>query len=215
MTTKHTTAEAERDTSRLEAFSDGVFAVAITLLVLNLHTPVAADLRAHRGLLHALLDQWPTYVAYALSFISILIFWVNHHNIFKCIRHVDRLFLLLNGLLLMTITIIPFSTDVIAQYIRGSEQRVAEVLYSGTFLVAAVIFNRLWAYAAREGRLLGTDVDQGLVKSISAQYRFGPLLYLATFILAFVNAWASFALIIALAIFYALPNTVSRSLERL
>lgn len=214
MATRRGEANSERDTSRLEAFSDGVFAVAITLLVLNIRTPMATDLRADRGLLNALLDQWPAYISYALSFITILIFWVNHHHMFRYIRRVNHTFLLLNGLLLMMITIIPLSTNVVAKYMQSREQRVAEVFYSGTFLVAAIIFNRLWAYAVHDGRLLGKDSDPRLVKSINAQFALGPPLYLVTFILAFIDAWASFALIIALAVFYAVPSTMGRTLEK-
>src|SRR5262245_12641783 len=98
------------ETARLEAFSDGVFAVAITLLALDLGVPGAGDLTRYHGLAGALGNNWPHYLAFALSFLTILIMWVNHHSIFRFIRRSDHSFLLLNGLLLMVITTVPFGT---------------------------------------------------------------------------------------------------------
>lgn len=202
---EHATSEVE--TGRLEAFSDGVFAVAITLLVFDLQSPAARDLAArHQSLQRALLDQWPSYLAYALSFTTILIMWVNHHTMFKCVKRTDHLFLLLNGLLLLCVTVIPFPTKLLADYIQQPDARVAAVVYSGTFLVAACMFNILWRYAAHRDRLLGEHVDRRLVQSITTAYRFGPLTYAVAFLVAFVSAGMSVAIGIALAIYFALPH---------
>ena len=102
--------EAGKETGRIEAFSDGVFAVAITLLALELRVPRPADLPVGTGLLEVLLEQWPAYVAYVVSFLFILIMWINHHILFTHIARNDHLFLLLNGLLLMLVTLVPFSS---------------------------------------------------------------------------------------------------------
>jgi uncharacterized membrane protein len=201
----------EVETGRLEAFSDGVFAVAITLLVFNLHTPSFDELRTHNHtLLRELADQWPSYLAYVLSFVMILIFWVNHHTVFKCVKRTDHIFLLLNGFLLLCVTVIPFPTQVLATYIQQPDAKVAQVIYSGTFLVAACVFNAMWFYAANHDRLIGEGADRALVVAISNAFRFGPLLYLLAFVVAFVNAAISLAICIALAIFYALPNRTTR-----
>jgi uncharacterized membrane protein len=202
------------ETARLEAFSDGVFAVAITLLALNLTVPKPAEIRPGHGLVAALLDQWPVYLAYGLSFLTILIMWINHHNLFQVIRRSDRWFLLLNGFLLMIVTAIPFATSLLASYLLRPDKRVAEVVYSGISLLMAITYYSMWAYASRGGRLLGPEANAGLVGGITKQFRYGPLLYLVAFLLAFISAEASLALCIVLAIFYALPSTVTHALSR-
>jgi uncharacterized membrane protein len=207
-------------TSRLEAFSDGVFAVAITLLALNLVVPGVGEL--HRGyhLAAALGAQWPSYVAYALSFLTILIMWVNHHSVFRFIHRADHLFLLLNGLLLLVITAMPFGTNLLATYlgqhdphITAADRTMAQLVYSGLSLAMATVYNVMWFYAVRDERLLDPDADQRLVQAITRQYRFGPLLYLIAFLAAFVSPELSLALCIVLAVFFALPSTVTRALD--
>jgi len=199
------------DTTRLEAFSDGVFAVAITLLALDLHVPDPLK-GPHPGLVHALLDQWPVYLAYGLSFLNILIMWINHHNLFRLIRRTNHLFLLLNGLLLLVVTTIPFATSLLATYLQQPDKRAAQVVYSGAFLIMATTYNRMWAYASRDRRLLGADADERAVRVVTQSYRFGPLLYLVIFALAFVSAEVSLALGSLLSVYFALPSTLTRAL---
>jgi uncharacterized membrane protein len=201
----------EMETARLEAFSDGVFAVAITLLALNLSVPTLREVQGH-GLIAKLLDQWPTYLAYALSFLTILIMWINHHNLFRLIGKTDHLFLMLNGLLLMIVTSIPFATALLATYLVQPDKRVAVVVYSGVSLLMAVTYYSMWQYASRDGRLLDSKADARLVQGKTKQFRFGPAMYLVAFLLAFVSAEASVALCIVLAIFFALPSTASEVL---
>ncbi len=203
----------QTETNRLEAFSDGVFAVAITLLVLNLAVPSSRDIQP--GTLAAALGkQWPVYLAYALSFLTILIMWLNHHTLFQLIRRADDIFLLLNGLLLMVITAIPFATNLLATYLlQPEDKKVALAVYSGASLVMATIYNRMWAYASRHGRLLDPKADQRLVRGITRQYRVGPFLYLIAFGADVLSAEVSLALCIALAIFFALPSAVTRAIS--
>ncbi len=200
------------DTARLEAFSDGVFAVAITLLALDLHVPDPATLPhgPHGGLVPVLLGQWPVYLAYGLSFLTILIMWINHHNLFRLIRRTDHLFLLLNGLLLLSVTTVPFATSLLATYLREPDKRVAQVVYSAVSLALATAFNRMWAYASHDRRLLGPDADERMVRGVTQAYRFGPLIYSVTVVLALLSAEASLALCILLALFFALPRRVRR-----
>ncbi len=207
----------QTETGRLEAFSDGVFAVAITLLALNLAVPRLADGRPAPHLVAALAGQWPVYLAYALSFLTILIMWVNHHALFVFIRRADHLFLLLNGLLLLVITAIPFATALLAAYLRepDPDKKAAQTVYSSLSLAMALVYNRMWAYASRDGRLLDPAADGRLVESITKQFRVGPGLYLLTVLLAFVSAEASLALCILLAVFFALPSTLTRPLAEL
>ncbi len=195
-----------KETGRLEAFSDGVFAIAVTLLVLELHAPLPDTLHEGESLLHALLHQWPSYLAFVTSFVTVLIVWINHHNLFKMIRRTDHNLLLLNGFLLLVVTFIPFPTNVLAEYIQKPDARTASVFYAGAFLAMAIAFNLLWRYAAHDGRLLARDVDMRLVRIINKQFQIGPLSYVACVVFAFINAIAGFALVIALAVYWALPE---------
>ena len=190
----------------MEAFSDGVFAVAITLLVLDIHVP-PLDRLPPGGLGPALLALWPTLLAYVTSFATILITWLNHDRLFEQIRRKDHGLLLLNGLLLMVITLFPFPTALLAEYLThpGVDARVAAAVYSAFSLVMAVCFNLLWRHASNEGRLLADDHDRRKVRRITEQYRFGPLLYLAALGLAFVSVPASVLVNLLLALFFALP----------
>jgi TMEM175 potassium channel family protein len=212
VSTPTTPAPAEKETGRLEAFSDGVLAVAITLLALDISVPHQEAGHPWHGLLRALADQWPVYLAYLLSFLTILVMWVNHHNMFKLIERADHLFLLLNGTLLLLITLVPFATSLLADYIEQPDKKTAQVVYAGIFLLMALVFNAMWRYASHGGRLLASSADQKKVQAITKQYSFGPLLYFASFVLAFVSAEVSLAMCIALAIFFAVPsNLLQRS----
>lgn len=194
------------ETARVEAFSDGIFAIAITLLVLNIRVP-APDLTGHGGtLLPALLRLWPAYLGYLISFFTIGIMWVNHHSMFVLIRRTDRYFLLLSVLFLMCIAFLPFPTAVLAEYLPEPKgRRVAVALYSATFVLIALAYNALWWYAVRGGRLLDEKADREAVQTISSRYLLGPIAYAISFGLAFINAWASLAVHGVLAAFFVLP----------
>jgi uncharacterized membrane protein len=193
------------NTSRMEAFSDGVFAIAITLLVLNIHVPTEAELH-DQSLLQALLRQWPLYLAYVTSFLTFLIVWINHHHIFGLIGRTDRLLLFLNGLLLMAVAIVPFPTALVSENLPARDESMAAAIYAGTFLVLAILFYLLWHYAADGGRLLHQDADQQAVRRISRQYFFGPPLYLLAIAVTLLSPLASVILCMLLAIFFALPT---------
>jgi uncharacterized membrane protein len=198
-----------RETGRVEAFSDGVFAIAITLLVLDLKVP------AQPPLLDGLLHEWPVFVAYLISFLFILIMWVNHHWMFQHIVRVDSSFMLLNGLLLLGITVVPFPTNIVSQYVLTPEQNVAAAVYNGWFLLIAVFFNLMWRYAAHKGRLLSKqDHEAGLAQVISDRYRWGIPAYLVAFLLSFVWAPGSLGLNFLLAVFYALPRELTMPWRR-
>jgi TMEM175 potassium channel family protein len=189
---------SEREMGRLEAFSDGVFAIAITLLILEIAIPLDSP---HLG--HDLLDRWPSFLAYAISFMVILIMWVNHHMVFKLIDRSDRRFLIINGILLMLITFVNYPTALLADYLTTSQSRTAMLVYSGTFVVVALSFNLLWRYASYNRRLLSDSADPDLIAAISRAFRFGPLMYFAAFVAAFVYVPLSIAISAGLAIYYA------------
>jgi uncharacterized membrane protein len=195
---------------RLETFADGVFAIAATLLILDVH----AGNQLSRSLVH----DWPSYVAYAVSFITIGIIWMNHHAIFSQVRHVDRMFLLLNVLFLMLVAFIPFPTSLIASHLQHNGLREAALTYGATLTITAIFFNALWFYASLGGgRLLRPDADARVVRGISRSYIPGPFIYLISTLVALVNPDASVILYAVIAVFYIFENSVfgrSPSLRR-
>lgn len=197
------------ETGRIEAFSDGVFAIAITLLVLDIKVPLGTPAEAH--LLRALADQWPAYLAFVTSFATIGIMWINHHRLFTLIRRIDHALLIFNGLLLLGVTFVPFPTALLAAYLGQRGQEVAALVYTGTFTVIAVFFNVLWRYAAHGHRLLDRRASPQAVRAITRAYSWGPPVYFLSFCLAVVNVTASIAMTVALAVFFALPSRSRRS----
>jgi uncharacterized membrane protein len=155
-----------RDSMRLVAFSDGVFAITVTLLVLEIRPPTD-----ERHLLHGLLALWPSYLAYALTFLFIGQVWANHHVMFDHIRVADRVVLLLNTLLLMVVAFLPFVTSVLAGALRsGHGQQTAAVFYGIAFDVTALTFNAVWQYARRH-RLLSEALDSAGATAISRRFQ--------------------------------------------
>jgi TMEM175 potassium channel family protein len=196
----------EKETGRIEAFSDGVFAIAVTLLVLELKVPQLAEDAGSAELWSALLSRWPSYAAYLVSFMTILIVWVNHHRLFNIIHRSDSRFLFLNGLLLLVVTTIPFPTALLAEFLQKPSASVACAIYCGTFVLLALAFNVFWRYAAYRNRLLARTATTEQVAAISRSLLFGPLTYFGAFVLAFVNVYASFGLCVLLAIYWAVAG---------
>jgi uncharacterized membrane protein len=195
----------QNETGRVEAFSDGVYAIAITLLVLELKVPedvTAAGLRQH------LVRQWPSFLALVTSFATITVMWMNHHMLFGLIRRVDRPLLLLNAWLLFGTSVVPYPTALVAHQLGHEGDRLAAGIYSGTFVFLALGYNALWRYASsprRQPTLLRLAHDSEEVRAIHAQYRWGPAWYVAALIASTVNAEISVAIDLALAVFFALP----------
>jgi TMEM175 potassium channel family protein len=155
-----------RDTMRVVAFSDGVFAITVTLLVLEIRPPTDDG-----SLLHGLVELWPSYLAYAVTFLFIGQVWANHHVMFDHIRAADRLVLLLNTLLLMVVAFLPFATSVLADALRnGHDERTAVVFYGIAFAVTALTFNAVWQYACRH-RLLSEALDSAGATAISRRFQ--------------------------------------------
>jgi uncharacterized membrane protein len=189
------------ETGRVEAFSDGVFAVAITLLILAVieHTP-------HGQLGDELLDLWPAYLAYAVSFLTIGIMWVNHHMLFSLFARVDRPLLLINIFLLMLVAFVPFPTRVVAEFARSEpDRKAAALLYGLTMVITAILFFALWIYGSR--RALRTDADPRFVSGITRSYLPGVPLYATATLLAFASPTASLIMFGLLAVFYAVSSS--------
>ncbi|MBV9614240.1 MAG: DUF1211 domain-containing protein [Ktedonobacteraceae bacterium] len=207
----------EKETGRTEAFSDGVFAVAITLLVLNIKIPgldlSPSNLPNDSQLWILLRNELPMFAAYATSFATIGVMWLNHHRLYTHIKRTDTGLLLLNLLLLLVIVFIPVPTALVAEYLVHLDQHAAALLYSGTMVILAVCFNLLWRYASYHNRLLGKNADTSAVKAITRQYGGGPLAYLLAFALALFSTPASLILNFLLALFFALPPRLPSKLS--
>jgi uncharacterized membrane protein len=189
-------------TNRLEAFSDGVFAIAITLLALELPRPEAEDLWRELG------AQWEAYAAFIVSFLTIGIIWVNHHALIDRIAHADRALLFLNLLLLMFVSLIPWPTGLVAAHLGGDGAAAATAVYSGTFLGMALAFSAIWLYAWRRDHLGALTPAQ--LTHLTRRNALGWIAYVTALGLAFVAPAASLALNFAIALYYLLPDRAAR-----
>jgi uncharacterized membrane protein len=189
------------ETARLETFSDGVFAIAATLLILEL------KLDGHGSLTHQLLHLWPSYAAYAISFLTIGIMWINHHTLYRQIGKVDRTFLALNVLFLMVIAFIPFPTHVLAAHLHH-DAKAAAFFYGLTNVAMAVMFSSVWFYAAIGRRLIAPEADQRTISGISRSFLPGIPLYLVATLSSLASAWLALGLFAALAVFYVLESSL-------
>jgi len=189
------------DTNRLEAFSDGVTAIAITLLVLEIKVPPGESLGL--GLLHL----WPSYLAYTTSFVVIGAIWLNHHAMFDMIVRADHGLLLLNTLHLMFIAFLPFPTAVLAEALHASSgQNVATAFYAGTLTVIGLLVTAMWWHAAAHSELLSDEISEEEVKAIGKRFLVGPTGYGFATVLAFVSPWLSIALFVALNVYFLWPH---------
>jgi uncharacterized membrane protein len=184
----------------MDAFSDGVFAIAITLLVLEIRPPEEGDL------LHGLAHLWPKYFSFVLSFATILIMWVNHHGLFRNVRRVDAHVMFTNGLLLLFITFVPFPTAVLGDYmtVRGTEAdaRVAAAFYALTFVCINIAWAVMWHSIQHRRHAVAPGIDDHQAKTISRSLVVGFAAYSSAMVLAAVNAVASVVLCMLIAVFW-------------
>lgn len=193
----------EKETGRLEAFSDGVFAIAITLLILELKVPslISADISS-ASLGKALLQQWPSYFSLVTSFFTILVMWVHHHTIFSHVRKTDAWVHFANGCLLLLVTFVPYPTSVLAKYLETPGAKAAAIFYSGTFILIAVCFNLVLRAAFRKKTLL-PSTPQSVVERSCRNYLFGPLFYGLALAGAFYDVRLCLGICTALWIYWA------------
>lgn len=192
----------ERETGRIEAFSDGVFAIAITLLILDIKIPH----EGRRDLLASLLDLWPAYFAYALSFVMIGIYWAQHHYIFKLFAKTNHLLNLLNLLFLLCIAFLPFPTEVLNEYLRDSaNQTTAATFYAFGLWLPAVSWFLMWLYAIREGGIVDPDLDRGYLRRMTVQYGGSVALYMIAILLSLAHFRWGLGMCVGLTLLYLLP----------
>jgi uncharacterized membrane protein len=195
--------------ARLEAFSDGVFAIAITLLVLTIATP-----NDFHDLGTELVNQWPAYAAYIVSFAVIGIMWTNHHTVFGHFARLDRNIVYLNLALLATVVFVPYPTGIFGEALqRGEGERVAAVFYSTVMTVNAVAWAAAWIYGSSRRRLLVPEFPEEQRRTATVMFTLGTAIYLATIVVGLVSPYACLAVHGALAVYYAL-DPLSRWVAR-
>lgn len=193
---------------RAEAFSDGVIAIAITLLVLDIHVPEPEEGGLRLG--HELAQQWPSYAAYVVSFATIGIVWMNHHATLRRLRHVDHALLLWNLALLLVIGVVPWSTSLVAAYLREPHgSHLAALAYAGVFLVLTAVF-----YAMQRHILLGPggltidELEQDQKRYVDRRARVGLIPYAVAMLAGILSAYLTLAICALIAVYYALPTTI-------
>jgi len=192
----------EKETTRVEAFSDGVFAIAITLLILEIKVPKIDIHMTNSQLFTSLLNLWPSYFAFLLSFAAVLIMWINHHGFFKYLKSINSKFLYANGFLLLMVTFIPFPTAVLAEHINSPAANVSAAFYCGAMELVSVAYNVLWFTTAYKRALVKDEISDDLINKIRNAYWVGFFVYLASFIVSFFYAIAGIVICISFWIFW-------------
>jgi uncharacterized membrane protein len=173
---------------RTEAFSDGVFAIAITLLILEIKVPPFIG-QSNRELAWALLSLWPSFFAFVGSFATILVLWINHHGLFTLAEHATPRFLFANGFLLLCVIFLPFPTALLAQHLNGPGANTAAVVYCGTYVLTNISYHFILS-AVVSPQAMHKDVSPALMRRIRIAYLFGLLIYITATVVAWFNAFA-------------------------
>ena len=196
-------------TGRITAFSDGVFSIAITLLVLNLQIP--KGITSPTDLQNRLQALWPNLMSYILSFVIIGIYWVAHHNMFHYIKRSDRMFLWINILLLMCVAFIPFPAGLLGQFSfvsQSSLAKVAEIIYACNLILTNLTLSLLWWYATSHHRLVDQDIDPHFVNTVNRRNMTAPVVYAASIGLSFLNVYLSLIVFFLFPLYYIIPSHV-------
>ncbi|TCD25642.1 DUF1211 domain-containing protein [Pedobacter psychrodurus] len=193
----------EKETGRIEAFSDGVFAIAVTLLVLELHIPELKDGDTPVHLLNALKIQWPGYIAFVISFFSIFIIWVNHHKIFKQIYKRNTGLMFANGFILFLVSLVSYPSALLAKFFLSDSKQLSVTIYTGLFVLINLAFNLLWQQATLDKKLLRPGISDTAIRRLRNNYLYGFPTYLAAFIVSFFYPDLALAVCVLLWVFWA------------
>jgi len=195
--------ESISETTRIEAFSDGVFAIAITLLILEIKVPNVEQLKA--GLLDALLEKWPSYLAFFIGFFTILVCWINHHYMFDRIKTSSHSLILVNSLTLFAVTFVPFPTAILAEAFKGGDLQTAVQLFGLAFILMSICYTSLARFVYNDKGLTYTKEELKYKRGIRIMYSMSIIHTIITFFVIYVNIFASIILYIALFSMYLFP----------
>jgi TMEM175 potassium channel family protein len=192
-----------KKTSRIEAFSDGVFSIAITLLVLDIHVPTVKD---NESLLGMLASNWQAYLAFVIGFFTLLVCWINHHYMFELISRTNGMLLLLNGFKLLIVSFTPFATALISKYITTAQQQTAVSIYALNFFLMGTAMTCLWLYAAKHG--LTKSGESHVLKAATQLYIFASVFSGTIFIVSFLSIPVSLVLFGLMFLIFVFPKNM-------
>jgi|SRR5436190_9058120 len=198
---KPTEVQLQKETSRIEAFSDGVFCVAITLLAIEIGVEVKKDI-TNDELTKELLGKWPIYLAYVISFVNVLLAWIGHHSLFKNFRNTNNAVMITNGLLLMLIALVPFPTRTLGIFLQTGAFKTAVVFYTGYFVLISIAFRLLWYSASRNKNVLVHDITTSQIKRTTKNENIGLVCNTIILAVAFLNPWIALGLSFAMWIYW-------------
>ena len=197
--------EQTESTSRIEAFSDGIFGVAITLLAIDLKAPVL-ELISNHNLLESILERWPEYLAVLSSFASVLLMWMSHHEVFRKVAKVDVSLMLANGLLLLLIIGVPYPTSIMARYILTDAAQYAAAFFAGYSVLVNLAFRILWLVVSRNRRLLKQSVSEKTITTFTRAMSMGLPVYFIIALVAFISPLGSVLLCNAMWIYWSFAS---------
>jgi len=190
----------------MEGFSDAIFAIAITLLVLDLHVPEKDALTSGSAIISYLTAQWPSYLAFSISFFSIFIMWVNHHKLFKQIYSRNTAITFANGLILFFASVVSYPTGLLARFFNTPFANVVVAVYTGLFIVINLSYLLLWRVASKDKTLLRPGISKSSIKKITLNYVYGLPVYIIAFGLSFSYPVISLVICICLWVYWALSS---------
>lgn len=195
-----------RDASRIESFSDNVFAIALTLLVLTIKVPAVSQNDQPGYLVEYLRSEWPAYLTYVVSFLTVLLMWINHHVMFQRIQKADHALMFLNGLMLLPVTLVSFPTALLAVFFSHPQARYAAALFSGSYVMIAGFYYLVWAYITRMNFRLGVKEDAVSLKRSTKKIQLVFGLYVGAFCVAFIHPVGCIVACLLLCVYFALPQ---------
>src|SRR5258708_4824129 len=190
---KESEIQHQKETTRIETFSDGVFCIAVTLLSLEIGVEVKGNV-SNGDLLHSLGQQWPICLAYVISFINVLLAWIGHHELFKKLNNTDNSVMITNGLLLMIIALVPFPTKTLGMFLLTGALKTAVIFYTGYFVLISIAFKLLWHAASQKKNLLVHGITEAQIRQTTKYENIGLICNIIIMAVAFISPWAALAL---------------------
>jgi uncharacterized membrane protein len=195
----------QKETQRIESFSDGVFCVAITLLALEIGLETKTD-ESNGSLTQALIHLWPKYLSYFISFVNVLLAWIGHHGLFKNLRNTNNYVMISNGFLLMLIALVPFPTRTLGQYLLTGAFKTAVVFYTGYFVLISIAFRLLWFAASRSKELLIQHITEVEINKITRNENLGLICNFIILIISLINPWIALFLSFIMWVYWIVLN---------
>jgi len=193
--------QQQKETLRIETFSDGVFCIAVTLLSIEIGVELHGDV-SNKNLTNALLAKWPIYLAYVISFVNVLLAWIGHHSLFKMLSKSDNSIMITNGLLLMLVALVPFPTKTLGEFLLTDGLKTATIFYTGYFVLISIAFRLLWFAASRRPGILMHNVTSKQIRQTTRNENIGLVCNSIILAVAFINPWLALALSFAMWIYW-------------